>query len=288
MVKLIVGCGYLGTRVAWQWLAAGEPVAAVTRSPERAESLGQQGIRPIVADVTQPDTLAGLPASETVVYAVGYDSRGTASRREVYVDGLRALLDALPDQTRRIILISSTAVYGEAGGDWVEEDSACRPTREGGRAKLAAEQVLAEHPLSSRAIVLRLAGLYGPGRIPRMADLVPGQPFAVRERGYVNLIHVDDAAAVVLASEQRAQPPRTYCVSDGQPVGRRALYEYLAELLKLPPPEFVEPSPDASGASRADADKRVDNARMLAELEVELEYPSYREGLAAIVAAATS
>ncbi len=104
----------------------------------------------------------------------------------------------------------------------------------------------------------------------------------------MNLIHVDDAAAVVLAAEEKAQPPRTYCVCDGHPVGRRALYEQLAELLKLPRPEFVEPSPDVEGASRAGADKRVKNARMLAELEVELEYPSYREGLAAIVAAATS
>ena len=285
MVKLIVGCGYLGGRVAERWLADGHSVVAVTRSPEHAALLERDGLRPIVADVTNPNTLGGLPAAETVLYAVGYDRRSGASRWDVYVGGLRAVLDALPVDTGRFLLTSSTGVYGQSDGSWVHEESPCRPAREGGRVMLAAEEVLGKHPLSSRAIILRLAGLYGPDRIPRMGDLLAGRPIAALPRGRLNLIHVDDAAAVVLAAEAQARPPRTYVVSDGHPTQRRQFYEHLARLLDRPAPQFVEPPADAPSALRAAASKRASNSRMCNELGVVLAHPSYREGLAAIVAA---
>lgn len=283
MTKLIVGCGYLGRRVAQRWLALGESVACVTHRLERAEELEREGLRAIVADVTRPDTLSRLPAAETVLYAVGYERGGRASRRELLVDGLRAVLDALPDNTGRILFTSSTGVYEESGGRWVDEDSPCRPTRMGGRVMLAAEEVLAGHRLWRRAIILRLAGLYGPDRLPRLADLVAGKPLVAPAQGYLNLIHVDDAASVIVAAEKRARPPRTYVVSDGHPTQQRVFCERLAGLLDLPRPRFVEPSEQAGAAPRATTDKRVSNARMLAELGVELQFPAYWEGLAAIV-----
>jgi nucleoside-diphosphate-sugar epimerase len=286
MVKLIVGCGYLGGRVAQKWLADGHSVVAVTRSPERAEQLERDGLRPIVADVTKPNTLAGLPTAETVLYAVGYDRRSGASRWDVYVGGLGAVLDALPVDTGRFLLTSSTGVYGQSDDSWVDEESPCRPVREGGRVMLAAEEVLGKHLLSSRAIILRLAGLYGPDRIPRMDDLLTGRPIAAPARGRLNLIHVDDAVAAVLAAEAKARPPRTYVISDGHPTQRRQFYEYLARLLDRPAPQFVEPPPDAPSALRAAASKRAGNSRMRNELGIVLAHPSYREGLAAILAAA--
>ena len=94
-MKLIVGCGYLGLRVARRWMAAGHAVAGLVRSAASAESLAREGVRPIVADVTQPSTLRDLPAADTLLYAVGYDPAGGASRSAVYVDGLRAVLDAV-------------------------------------------------------------------------------------------------------------------------------------------------------------------------------------------------
>lgn len=285
MAKLIVGCGYLGSRVARRWLAAGDEVAAVTRSRQRVEQLRREGLRPLVADVTRPETLRGLPPAETVLYTVGYDPRSGNSRWEVYAQGLRTVLDALPPETGRVILISSTGVYGQTDGGWVDEDSPCQPTREAGRALLAAEEVLGGHKLGGRGIVLRLAGIYGPGRIPRKADILAGRPLAVPSGEYLNLIHVDDAAAAVLAAESRAKPPRTYLVADGHPAGRQAFLSRLAKLLGAPAPQFVEPDPDAPAARRAGTNKRVGNARLLAELEIRLEYPTYREGLAATVAA---
>jgi nucleoside-diphosphate-sugar epimerase len=282
MSKLIVGCGYLGIRVARRWAAEGRTVFAMTRSVRRAEEFRRVGLRPIVADVGRPETLTGLPEVETVLYSLGYDRRGAASRQSVCVGGLGAVLDALPVETGKIIYVSSTGVYGPSGGPWVDEDSPCRPAREAGRVMLAAEEVLCRHPLGARAIVLRLAGLYGPGRIPHLADLQAGRPIEVVARGCINLIHVEDAARAVLAAEVRGRPPRTYIVSDGHPADRRDFYVRLAELMSLAPPRFVEIAPAEAALRRGSGDKRVSNARMLAELGVSLEYPSYREGLAAV------
>jgi nucleoside-diphosphate-sugar epimerase len=181
-----------------------------------------------------------------------------------------------------LIFISSTGVYGNCEGGWIDEDTPCHPDRESGRMALAAEETLRSSALGACATVLRLAGLYGPGRIPKIDDLLAGGPLAVAAGAVVNLIHVDDAASVVLAAERQARPSATYVVSDGHPVPRREFYRYLAELLRLPPPTFVEPSPREGRSPRGAGNKRVRNHRMLEELHVRLDYPSYREGLAAI------
>jgi nucleoside-diphosphate-sugar epimerase len=284
MDKLIVGCGYLGRRVARRWIAEGFSVAAVTRRSDGARELERLGIRPIVADVTRPETLSALPAADTLLYAVGYDRSSGTSRRAVYVDGLQAVLDVVRADAGRVLFVSSTGVYGQTGGSLVDEESPCRPIREGGRVVLAAEEVLRNHPLGGRSIMLRLAGIYGPGRIPRMADLLAGCPIVADGSGHLNLIHVDDAAVAVLAAAVRARPPRTYAVADGYPVLRRDFYFRLAELLDVAPPTFVGPADSAGEPTRGGGDKRVDNRRMLAELGISLKYPTYQEGLAAIVA----
>ncbi|NLY02970.1 MAG: SDR family oxidoreductase [Rhodopirellula sp.] len=284
MVRLIFGCGYLGMRAARRWLAEPGEVFAVTRSSRRAAELESEGIVPILADVTRPDSLVGFPSADTVLYSIGYDPRGEASREEVYVGGLQAALAALPPEIGRLLYVSSTGVYGDSDGRPVDEDSPCRPNRESGRAILAAEQFLRQHPFSRRAIVLRLAGMYGPQRIPRIADLRAGRPLNVPEGAHLNLIHVDDAVAAILAAESRADPPAVYNICDGQPCSRRVFYRCLAGLLGQPEPQFVELSREEAASQRAGADKQVLNARMVADLGISLGYPSFREGLAAIVA----
>ena len=284
MSKLIFGCGYLGRRIAQRWRDAGEEVFVVTRDSQHARSFGHQGFKPIVADVIRPQSLVNLPAADTVLYAVGFDRHAGVSIHEVFAKGLEWVLDALPAETKKIIYISSTGVYAQSQGEWVDEDSACQPQRDGGLACLAAEQALAAHRLASRGIILRMAGLYGPERIPNAAEIRRNQPIAAPHQGYLNLIHADDAASVVLAADQRAKPPRTYLISDGNPVQRQAYYEELARLFNAPPPKFAPPPPQAPASVRAASNKRARNARMQAELGVTLRYPSFREGLAAIVA----
>jgi nucleoside-diphosphate-sugar epimerase len=285
MAKLIFGCGYLGGRVARLWRAAGEEVLAVTRSELKAVQLSAEGIQPLVADVARESQLTVPQGVRTVLFAVGYDRSAGRAIHGVYVEGLRRAIEALPESVARFIYVSSTGVYGQVAGTLVDEDSPCEPTREGGKACLAAEEVLRGSRFADRAVILRLAGLYGPGRIPRARELLAGKPIDAQSNGWLNLIHVEDAARIVLLAEDRAEPPRTYVVSDGQPVVRGEYYAELARLIGAARPTFVDPPADSSVAARAASDKRIDPARMFAELRPTLTYPSYREGLAAIVSA---
>jgi len=149
-------------------------VYVVTRDADRARDFAALGYLPIVADVLRPPTLSGLPVADTVLYAVGYDRASGVTMRDAYALGLQNALNALSPETGKIIYVSSSGVYAQADGEVVDELSACEPKREGGKASLAAERQLAEHALGRRAIVLRMAGLYGPGRIPNAAPLMRG------------------------------------------------------------------------------------------------------------------
>ena len=283
--NLILGCGYLGSRVARLWLQAGSQVYAMTRSHLRAEQMRAEGLLPIIGDVSDRSSLGQLPTVDTVLYAVGYDAASVASMDAVYAGGLKNVLDALSKSPSRVIYISTTGVYGNAGGDWVNEDTPPNPQRAGGRASLAAEQVLLQHRLGRHSVILRLAGIYGPGRIPRAAMLKAGEPIPAPSEGFLNLIHVDDAARIVLSTEELRQLPRTFIVSDGNPVPRRQYYEELARLIGAPAPRFQSTPSDSPAAARAAANKRMDNSRLMNGLPIKLRYPSYREGLAAIVSA---
>lgn len=291
-MKLIFGCGYLGARVARRWHDAGHEVAVVTRSRPRADGFAHHGYRALIADVTKPESLVDLPAAQTVLYSVGFDREGGPSIEEAYAGGVRNVLAALPRDSGQFIYISTTGVYGPAEGGWVDEETPPDPQREGGRASLAAEHVLAAHPIEKRSVILRLAGIYGPGRVPFLEKLQAGEPIPAPSAGYLNLIHVDDAAEVVVAAAERTwgdvsatgTGPRIYCVNDGHPVERGDYYVEVTRLIGAPPPQFAAPDPDSPRAARAAANRRVSNDRMLAELGVRLAYPSYREGLAKILA----
>jgi nucleoside-diphosphate-sugar epimerase len=284
VTKLIFGCGYLGERVATRWRGAGDDVAVVARRPERAVGFAARGYETIIADVTRPDTLRNLPLAETVLFAVGYDRLAGQSIEKVYAGGMQNVLAALPSKTGRIIYTSTTGVYGPAGGDWVDEHTPPDPRRDGGRASFAAEQALTSNRLGQCSVVLRLAGLYGPGRIPFVELLRAGLPIPAPTDGYLNLIHADDAASVVLAAAGLApfdDGPRIYCVSDGHPVVRGEYYRELARQIGATAPRFTLPEPGSPKAMRAGSSRRVRNSQMLHGLGVKLAYPDYRAGLAA-------
>ena len=279
MAKLIVGCGYLGRRVAALWTARGHSVYGTTRG--RADELRALGVEPVVGDVFKDEILRAVPPAETVLYAVSPDGRSGQGPSLVWGSGLAGVLSALAAWSRppRFLLVSSTGVYGQADGEEVDESAVTEPADETGRALVSAEERAREEV---NAVVLRYAGIYGPGRLIRAQTLRAGEPIAADPDKWLNLIHVEDGAAAVLAAEARAAPGHVYNVSDGHPVLRRDFYARLARLLGAPEARFVPPPPDAP-ARHDRGNRRIVNRRMCEELGVLPRYPSYAEGLAASV-----
>lgn len=280
-LRLVVGCGYLGERVARLWREGGARVCGVTRRPPRAAELAALGIEPIVADVTAVDAAAwswvgSLPELTTVFWAVGFDRTSGQTHRDVHVEGFGRLLDSLPPGPR-VILSSSTGVWGDESGGVVNEATPTQPGREAGRVLLEAESLLRSHRRGP-GTALRFAGLYGPGRLPRIDDLRAGRPIAADPDTWLNLIHVDDAARIVAAVAAAPAPRPLYVVSDGMPVLRRDWYGRLAAITNSPPPTWDVAAPRTRGA-----DKRVDPAILFRDLPIRLAHPDSRQALAALL-----
>lgn len=297
---LIVGCGYLGKTVACGIIRdnPGALVYATTRSADKADQFKAAHVEPIIADWTDRRTLARLPQCRQVLVAVSYDARSGRSREESQVGGLANLLDFLPSDAD-ICYISTTGVFHQTDGSWVDENSPARPRAEGGLAHLRAEALLHRRRPQGMWSVLRLAGIYGPGRVPRASDVIAGRPIEGPHGGFLNLIHVEDGAQAVIASWQlgQRQPAlrsRLYLVADDKPVIRRAFYEQIAKMAKVAPPTFTteQASPSASRSpqsrsaaflsSRSGSNKRIWNRRFRRDLMPRLSYPDYVAGLAAI------
>ena len=278
MNRLVIGCGYLGLRVAKQWIQAGDEVTAVTRSSKRVAELESTGIRPIIADITEADSLSDLPGADTVLFSVGYDRGRYSDVRDVYVDGFNSVLKHLPEATGQLIYISTTGVYGGGDGEWVTESSATQPTRPSSQACLDAETLLHRSELWSRSVVLRLAGIYGPGRIPKVTAIKNANWSELDPMGYVNLIHVDDAAAVVCKVASQKISEETFLVSDGNPPLRSDFYNYLANQLGVGPirwpSAFETESLQPNGAN-----KRISNHGLLKTTGINLTYPNFRLGI---------
>ena len=279
MPALVIGCGYLGERVACEWLRSHDDVWALTRSTVNAERLARIGLRPVIGDVLDSDSLRKLPRVETVLYAVGFDRTGSASKRSVYVDGLSNVLQQVRASCERFLYVSSTSVYGQDSGELVDESSPTTPTEENGRICCDAEVVVRQ--LKEDAIILRLAGIYGPGRLlARVEQLRRGERLTGNPEAWLNLIHVDDAARTVLAAETRGVLGATYLVCDDRPLHRREYYAALAEKVGAPLPQFEELAADAPERQRLN--KRCVNRRLREDLRVELQFPTVIDGLRAI------
>src|SRR5207247_9149681 len=139
-----------------------------------------------------PGSLPSLPAAGSVFYGVGLDRNAGRSMREVYVEGLANVLPALPG-VERFLYVSSTGVYGQCRGEEVDETAATEPAEESGRVVLEAESLLRSR--LPTAVVLRFAGIYGPGRLLRQQAILAGQPVVAHGARWLNLIHVGDVAS---------------------------------------------------------------------------------------------
>jgi nucleoside-diphosphate-sugar epimerase len=285
MSKLILGCGYLGRVLARQWLAAGQTVYGTTRSPARAAELDRLGVRPVLWDVTRPETDAHLPAARTVVWCVA-PGRGDDDPSAVAVAGLDRLLEHwAPAAGPAVWLhVGSTSVYGQTDGSWVDEGDRAEPLTAAGRRALEAEQVLvaaARGRLAGlRWVTLRFAGLYGPGRIIGEKAMRAGEPLIGNPETWLNLVHVEDGAAAVRAADRLDDASPVVNVCDDEPLRRRDYYQLAANTLGLPPPRFAAP------AGGPEPDRRVRNSLLKEGLGVTLNFPSVRQGLPAAISAA--
>ncbi len=273
---LVVGCGYLGLRVAKKWLKQGLSVAVTTRSAEKEERFHKLGLQPIICDILDRDSLNRLPKSNIVLHSVAVDRHSGESMRSVYLDGTNNLLNAIQQRCNRCFYISSTSIYGQSAGEIITEQSECRPLRENGQICLEAESLVRASDIDS--IILRLAGIYGPDRLiarvnqAKQAIPVPGNPDA-----WLNLVHIDDCVAAIIAASETDLRNETILVSDDLPVRRREYYSLLAKLLQAPPPIFNANQKDPKG--ERGQGKRCNNSKLHQLLLKNLQYPSITEGL---------
>ena len=281
----ILGCGYVGLELGRQLTAAGERVVGVRRSDSGLDAIESAGFEGVRADLTEPADLAAVPDAETVVFAASSGGRGADAAREVYVEGQRTALDAFAardDPPERYLYTSSTGVYGDHGGDWVDEGTPLEPTTGKTRVLAEAERVAIEGA-ADRGIdgtVARLAGIYGPDRY-RLSRYVEGP---VTE-GYLNMIHRDDIAGAVayLLREDLARG-EVVLVVDDEPVSKWEFADWLAAECGVdePPKRTKEERLDAGELSEA-ARRRIQTSKRcrndkLRGLGYEFEYPTFREG----------
>ena len=267
---LIAGAGYVGLELAGILREAGHRVTGLRRTPPVAG----HGIAWVAADVTRPETLAALPDDlDAVVSLLAPAGRGETAYREIFATGTANLLAALPDQTLPFLFVSSTGVYGQDRGEWVDEDTPPAPATGTGRVLLAAEdQVLAERP---GATVVRFSGIYGPGRT-WLADRVrSGHPVQSVPPSFTNRIHRDDCARVLaylLTLRLAGQDlPSRILASDDDPAPLADVAAWIAELLGCSRPPEAPRDPEAA------LNKRCRNDR-LKGLGYTFLFPSYREG----------
>src|SRR5574341_102187 len=275
---LIAGCGYVGTALGTRLASEGHVVWGLRR---RTDAL-PPNIGPLAADLTVPETLRALPPGlDFVFYTAAADASDDDSYRAAYVDGLRNLLHALDNQRqplRRVFFTSSTGVYAHVSGEWVSEESPVGPAEFSGIRVLEGERLLVDGPLP--ATVLRLGGIYGPGRT-RLVERVR-QGLAVCQDGpplYTNRIHRDDCAGALRHLMTLAEPASLYLGVDHEPAEQCEVLRWLARQLGVSPPRL---EPPLGSTPRRQSNKRCSNARLVAS-GYAFRYPGFRDGYSALL-----
>ncbi|SHI99693.1 Nucleoside-diphosphate-sugar epimerase [Wenxinia saemankumensis] len=276
---LVLGHGYSAAALARRLLPRGWTVTGTTRSADRAEGIARTGVAPLVWPGA--DIRPALDAATHLLISAGPE------------DGADPVLARLGDELRGRRFdwtgyLSTTGVYGDHGGGWVDEDTPLAPSTRRGRERVAAEAAWAATGLAPH--VFRLAGIYGPGRGP-FTKVREGKARRIVKAGQVfSRIHVDDIAQVLEASIARPAPGRAYNVCDDDPAPPQEVIAHAARLLGLPVPPavpFEEAEMSPMARSFYAESKRVRNDRIKDELGVRLLYPDYRAGLAALLAEET-
>lgn len=283
---LIAGCGDIGTTLGQNLHTAGHTVWGLKRHPAHLPA----AINPLAADLTDPASLTQLPPDlDYVIYSAAAAGFNETYYQAAYVDGVRNLLRALTETNQhpqRLLFTSSTSVYGQSHGEWVDEDTPAHSSGFSGRCIRAGEQLFWDNPWP--AVVVRFSGIYGPGRTQLIDSVRQGT--AVQPSGaplYTNRIHRDDCARTLAHLMVAADPKPLYLATDDEPAPLDEILRWLALQLGVSEPP-VSNTPPKSGtgennaAVRLRASKRCRNARLRAS-GFHFHYPSYREGYAALL-----
>ena len=275
MKVLVAGMGDVGGRAAAMLVEDGHEVAGVRRS----DVAGPDGVEVVTGDLGDPTLVERLPTGlDAVLVTVSSDGRDVERYRSAYLDGPTTLLSALRDRgddLRRVVFTSSSAVYGQRDDEWVDEDSPTEPTSDTARVLVEAERAIAA--VGPPTTVLRLTGIYGPGRT-RLVDLVrDGEAVVGTRPTFTNRIHAHDAAAAcvrLLALGEDA--PDVVIGTDDHPADRREVYSWLAHRLGVDGPEVDDERAPSRGSKRC----RNERLRSLGWVP---RYPTFRVGYAAVL-----
>lgn len=277
----VAGTGFTGSRILNALQQDGHEVTGMNRSGRSPEGVEV----PVVAgDVLAPGGLRRLSRLEPVDLMIstlsGSSLRDPEDYRRLYVDGPRRLAEAVAWRGEPTVwVLGSTGVYGECGGEWVNEDTPACPLHAKGQVQLDAETAVRQ--AVPHACVLRLSGLYGPGRTRLVRQALRKRPFFKPEI-WSNQIHGDDVARVIAQLVDRTEaPPELLLVSDDQPTQRKEIFQWVRQQMGAPDGLYDEDHPHMRGANRGN--KRISNQR-LRELGIELAYPGFREGLRPLLA----
>jgi nucleoside-diphosphate-sugar epimerase len=275
---LIAGCGDIGSTLGARLHGDGHEVWGLRRSA-RALPDGMHALR---ADLTVPESLDILPARlDAAVYIATPDRYDDEAYEAAYVRGLANLVEVLHTdggQIARLIFVSSTSVYAQNGGQWVDEDSPTIASGFSAKRLLQAEHLALEDPISG--LVVRFGGIYGPGRNRLLQRVRDGRPCQQTPTLYTNRIHRDDCVAVLCHLLRLSEPEHIYLAVDSDPAPQCAVMDWLALQMGVPQPPRLDSK--ISRDTRSQSNKRCRNARLLAS-GYQLIYPSYRDGYAAIL-----
>ena len=277
----VVGCGYVGQRIVACEREDGHVVDAIVRSEARCQALSHAGIVASAIDLDGQIGTGNL-TGRIVYYLIPPPSTGRQDAR--IVNFLASIpYDGLPE---RIVLISTTGVYGNASGAWVDEDSRIDPSTDRARRRRFAELALTEWAAKHHIpwVILRVPGIYGPGRLP-LARIRAGTPVLnENESPWSNRIHVDDLVRACRAAARTSEINQFFNVSDGQPTTMTDYFNRLADHFGLPRPPQISMTEardrfSAAMLSYLDESRRISNARMRKRLGVSPLYPDLKSGL---------
>lgn len=276
MKVLILGAGDLGTEAGLRFVAAGHNVTAWRRRPEllpESFSTARVDLGDLAIDLPQIDA-----TTDIVVFTPAAPERSEEAYRRTYLQAARRVFDALERdgvKPQRFLLISSTAVYGDADGGWLNEDSAISPRTP--TAQILAQTEALVRDSAGEPIVLRLAGIYGPGRNHLINQVRTGVARSPGTPVWTNRIHRDDAAAAIVhLCTMEKIPADTYIGVDHEPADLSDVQRFIADTLHVPAPELGAAPVNRGG------DRRLSNARLLGT-GFNFEFPSYREGYASVL-----